>query len=442
MKKHLRKTAVFILICMTLALASTSGVAGRTAADINEEIRLAEARAARLEEENRQREQQIRAAQGDAAQLHQLRTLVERQIEGVRDRINELDGMIMLQQEAIAGKQFEIERLENRIADAELEVILREDKIVLLEAENEENLARFGQLVKNNYMTGTYGYLDILMKSGDFYDMIVRVDVLQKAAERNNEFMNNLLNTIREQEREIRELEVLKRQLDSDRITREAEKTELEIQLEKLNSDMDLLDAEMDAEQEKLRSYVGEIAGIQDNINSMFRRVNATNAEIEELERLTTQLIKERQNLDRPNFSGDGFIWPLEERFQRITDTFGWTSSFGGRNHGGIDIGNAGINGASIYSIQSGTVIRAVESNSNAGYGSHVIVDHGGGVASLYAHMQFGSVAVSEGQDVVVGQMLGRVGSTGWSTGPHLHFEIHVNGVRVNPLGYNYTFMY
>ncbi|MDR2531237.1 MAG: M23 family metallopeptidase [Oscillospiraceae bacterium] len=174
----------------------------------------------------------------------------------------------------------------------------------------------------------------------------------------------------------------------------------------------------------------------------MYVRVNATNAEIEELERLTTLLIKERQNLERPNYSGDGFIWPLEERFQKITDHFGWTTSFGGRNHGGTDIGNAGINGASIYAIQSGTVIRAVESSSNSGYGSHVIIDHGGGVASLYSHMIFGSVTVSERQDVVVGQVIGKVGSTGFSTGPHLHFEIHVNGVRVNPMGFNYTFMY
>jgi murein DD-endopeptidase MepM/ murein hydrolase activator NlpD len=319
--------------------------------------------------------------------------------------------------------------------------MFREVKIQKLEAENEENLIKFGELIRSNYMTGTYGYLDILMKSGDFYDMVVRVDVLQKAAERNTEFMDDLLGAISEQEREITELEALKTRLEGFIKNLEKEKDEFEVQLAKLYEDMDLLDAEMNAERAKLLGYAGELAEIQGQIDGMFRRYNATNQEIEELENLTSMLIKERQNLDRPNYSGDGFIWPLESRFQMITGTFGWCTWRNGW-HRAIDVGNAGINGASVFAIQSGTVIRATESNARTGYGSHVIIDHGGGVASLYAHFQFGSVAVKENDTVVVGQMLGRVGSTGFSTGPHLHFEIHVNGERVNPLGYNYTFMY
>ncbi|MCL2638130.1 MAG: M23 family metallopeptidase [Oscillospiraceae bacterium] len=172
----------------------------------------------------------------------------------------------------------------------------------------------------------------------------------------------------------------------------------------------------------------------------MYRQFNATNEELEELERVTAQLIKELQNLNRPNYSGDGFVWPLDEKFQRITCGFGWDAGWS-RWHRAIDVGNAGINGGNIYSIQSGTVIVAVESNSRSGYGSYVVVDHGGGYTSLYSHMQFGSVRVSVGQEVKVGQVLGLVGSTGLSTGPHLHFEIRVNGEAVNPLDFKYSYV-
>ncbi|MCL2108901.1 MAG: M23 family metallopeptidase [Oscillospiraceae bacterium] len=101
--------------------------------------------------------------------------------------------------------------------------------------------------------------------------------------------------------------------------------------------------------------------------------------------------------------------------------------------HHGIDVGNSGINGANIYAVQSGTVIIATWSG---GYGNYIVIDHGGGVSTLYAHMQTGSMRFSAGDTVVQGDVIGLVGSTGWSTGPHLHFEVRENGSAVNPWGY------
>ncbi|MCL2019457.1 MAG: peptidoglycan DD-metalloendopeptidase family protein [Oscillospiraceae bacterium] len=440
MKKYIRMAVLFLVVCLTLTLASTGGVSGRTEADINEEIRQAEERAARLEAENKAREGQIIDMQGDRSKLEAYKALIEQNVTGVTARMNELNGIIDLQWEAIYAKQAEIVRLEERIADAEAEVLLREDKIEKLEAENKENLKKFGQIVKNNYMTGSYSFFDILMDSSDFYDMIVRYMVLQKAAERNTEFMNDLLKTIAEQESEIEELEKLQERLAADIIRCEEDKASLEEELAELYERMKELDVEMAAEQTKLYGYAGEIAELQSAINNMYSRYNATNAEIEELEKLTTELIKQKQNLNMPSFADDGFIWPLDSGFQKITCSYGWDSWRNGW-HRAIDVGNAGINGANIYAIQSGVVLKATEGY-GGGYGSHVIIDHGGGVASLYAHMIYGSVTVTEGQTIEVGHILGKVGSTGWSTGPHLHFEIHVNGERVNPLEYAYTYYY
>lgn len=440
MKKYIRLIALILCACVIAPLLFTGTVSGLTEEDINRRLKEIEERAAWLEAQNSARELEIAAIQGDRNEERRKQVLIEQSIAAVNERIALLNEGIKLQQEAIATKEAQINALEERIADAELEIILREHKIELLEAENDENLEKFGQLIRNNYMTGSLGMVDILLDSGDFYEMIVRADVLQKAAERNTDFMYDLLAAMKAQEREIEELEQLKLRLQSDIELCELEKAELEVELAALNESMAELEREMDAEQEKLRLQAGEVAALQTQIDGMYRQFNATNEELEELERVTAQLIKELLNLNRPNYSGDGFVWPLDERFQRITCGYGWDAAWS-RWHRAIDIGNAGINGANIYSIQSGTVIVAVESNSRSGYGSYVVVDHGGGYTSLYSHMQFGSVRVSVGQEVTVGQVLGLVGSTGLSTGPHLHFEIRVNGEAVNPLDYSYSFV-
>ena len=143
------------------------------------------------------------------------------------------------------------------------------------------------------------------------------------------------------------------------------------------------------------------------------------------------QEIKNRQETPpTPATSGD-YIWPCSARY--ITSPFGKRTSPGGigsRNHKGVDIGAS--YGSSIYATKAGTVI--VSSYDAGGYGNYVQIDHGGGNYTLYGHMS--SIAVSVGQKVSKGQTIGYVGSTGNSTGPHLHWEVTVNGVRQNPLNY------
>ncbi|MDQ3708049.1 MAG: M23 family metallopeptidase, partial [Actinomycetota bacterium] len=127
--------------------------------------------------------------------------------------------------------------------------------------------------------------------------------------------------------------------------------------------------------------------------------------------------------------SSSGFLWPADGV---KTSDFGWRTHpiFGtGRLHSGIDIGAA--YGSPISAAASGTVVSA---GTMSGYGNVVVLDHGGGIATLYAHQS--SVAVGTGQAVQRGQTIGYVGSTGYSTGPHLHFEVRVSGTPVDPMGY------
>ena len=121
--------------------------------------------------------------------------------------------------------------------------------------------------------------------------------------------------------------------------------------------------------------------------------------------------------------SAAGLIWPVNAP---ITSPFGWRW---GRMHTGIDLGAA--YGTPIAAAASGSVIYA---DWLGGYGNLTVIDHGGGLATAYAHQS--RIAVSVGESVAQGQIIGYVGSTGHSTGPHLHFEVRVNGQPVDPLGY------
>ncbi|HXG36749.1 MAG TPA: peptidoglycan DD-metalloendopeptidase family protein [Dehalococcoidia bacterium] len=125
-----------------------------------------------------------------------------------------------------------------------------------------------------------------------------------------------------------------------------------------------------------------------------------------------------------PAASATGFIWPFSGPL---------SSPFGdGRGHAGIDIDGFGRHGAPVVAAASGTVV--LVSYLGYGYGYHIIISHGNGVETLYAHLS--DIYVSQGQSVAAGEAIGAVGCTGYCTGTHLHFEIRIGGVAVNPLNY------
>ena len=192
--------------------------------------------------------------------------------------------------------------------------------------------------------------------------------------------------------------------------------------------------AELDAQRKEAIALVNEI-------NSNENEYKATLDELDkEEERIQAMIVKKSkelaaqqaaQNGGPSNAALGGYIWPVSSRY--ITSTFGGRASPGGigsTNHKGVDIGRVGYT-SEIYAAKAGTVIVSQYSSS---YGNYVVVSHGSGNTTLYAHMS--SRKVSVGAYVNQGDVLGITGSTGHSTGPHLHFEITENGTRINPLNY------
>ena len=202
--------------------------------------------------------------------------------------------------------------------------------------------------------------------------------------------------------------------------------------LEKNRADLQVL---FDESEKLLGELQSEEKKAKDKIDQNDAQIKALDAQIkkyyEEQKRLEEQRRKEAEAKNQPyvpvNPVHNGkFIWPLPG-YSKITSDF-YDTADRSHMHGAIDIAGAGVYGARIVASAPGTIIHA---GWYGGYGNCVIIDHGNGVSTRYGHMS--TVAVSKGQKVSQGQTIGNVGSTGNSTGPHLHFEYRVNEKIHNP---------
>ncbi|MDR2647466.1 MAG: M23 family metallopeptidase [Oscillospiraceae bacterium] len=130
------------------------------------------------------------------------------------------------------------------------------------------------------------------------------------------------------------------------------------------------------------------------------------------------------------NPSAQGFVWPTPT-LKQVTSPYGYRRS---GFHTGVDISGSGASGKLVVAAKDGRV--EMINRSGSGYGNQIVINHGNGVKTRYAHLYSGSISVSVGDSVIAGQPIARVGSTGNSTGPHLHFEVIINGSTQNPMNY------
>ncbi|HWR42464.1 murein hydrolase activator EnvC family protein [Sporomusa sp.] len=278
-------------------------------------------------------------------------------------------------------------------------------------AKVEKNLAERSQVLNKRmrdiYKNGQVNYLDVLFGAADFADFTTRADLLKRV-------VNQDLTLVAQVKAE-RELVVQKRaELERDK----AAIAELKQQAtaKKL-----VIEARKSEREKVLDSAVSE----RDTAERAYQELMDTSRQIEQMIRN----IQSGGKASGPAGGSGALMWPASGP---ITSPFGWRTHpiFGTqRFHSGIDIG--ADYGDSILAADSGTVIF---SGWMGGYGKAVIIDHGGGISTLYAHNS--ELLVEEGARVQKGQLISRCGSTGYSTGPHLHFEVRENGSPVSPMGY------
>ncbi len=400
-----------------------------------------EALAEQYKEASERLEKEIDGLAGDIEDNEYAMGLIEQQIANYETEIENYGDLITATQQKISDKEYEIFTIGLAIDDKETEIKLTREEIARLEDENEANLKKFAKLIRALYMNDASDNLPILDGSDDWYDFFVYVDVVQNISSQNMDFMNALLDDIHACEDMIVKLNNDIAQLNADKDNLRDQKTALEKEMADLEAKKTEVQGISDERYNKLTEYAQYNKNLEWQIYSKRSEVDDYEAQIEETNKIIEQIIREKQAAlaGGYDYSSDGFRWPLDIKYQYITTYFGYDAWRGG-SHYGIDVGNAGIGGANIYAAQSGVVITAYnDSGWHGGYGNYVTIDHGGGLSTLYAHCY--STVVTEGQYVEKGDVIGYVGTTGWSTGNHLHFETRVNGVAQNPFGYSYEYV-
>ena len=320
-----------------------------------------------------------------------------------------------------------LQSIQTKQAEINAQIAQTQNEIVKMEAYLKTRQDVLNRRVRAIYMHGQLNYLEVILGANSFSDFANRVELLKRVIRSDY----NLILEIQKQKAAIEakkaQLEEDKRQLDA--LAAEAEKTRQEI-------------AKKKAEQQKV------LDAAKNNKAAAAQMEQDLNAQLASVRNLIQQRLAAaeaaRQAAQQQAASDDEGGGGSDDNYVQGTGAMGWpcsgpiTSPFGYRTHPifGTTIFHAGIDigvdyGTPIHAADSGVV---VYSGWISGYGNAVIIDHGGGISTLYGHNQ--SLAVSEGQSVSKGSVIAYAGSTGNSTGPHCHFEVDVNGSPVNPMGY------
>ncbi len=345
---------------------------------------------------------------------------LENNMAAIRAEIEKLDRELIEQRRKVREINDSINSTEKEIRD-------KEQEIAETEAYLEEQTGYLENRMVALYQRGNVGYLEVLFSATSFSDFISRFNFLRTMVE--------------DDVRLVEEIKVKKEFLETEKVEQVKRRDRLVTMRTEAVSIQKSIEGKM-AEQRKLNEQ-------------LHRDVQLTKAYIDELEKASQEVerqIKEmlerlaRENASRGEATGT-FTWPVPGYGAGwITSPYGWrTHPITGLRafHTGIDVGiprnrweaSPTFNGSpvNVVAADGGVVVFAGFNQSvNFGYGLYIIVDHGGGVMTLYAHLN--RFLVQVGQSVAKGQPIGTVGSTGNSTGPHLHYEVRVNGQHVNPM--------
>lgn len=373
----------------------------------------------------------------------------EKEIEGIRSDKNSLLEQKKLLDEKINLYNDQIALLETTIAGLDTDIAQCEAEIASLETERAEKYETFKQRVRVMYEDGATSYLSVVLSADSISDFLDRVELVSAVFASDKELMSELETLMEEIELKQTELEndraesvAMRQTLDTARTELLAEQAEAEVMLAgfeegeyenaALVEEYERLWQEAMAREERLSKELEEQKRKEEEARKKAEEERLKQLE-EEARKKAEEEAKRREEEEEKQNQNRTFIWPTPG-FTWVTSEFGYrthpVTGQPNKFHNGIDIG--AYAGSPIKSIAAGTV---VTSQYDSIYGNMIKIDHGNGIISMYAHMNARS-KYKVGDTVSQGTVLGYVGTTGLSSGYHLHFTIYKNGTAVDPLSY------
>lgn len=332
----------------------------------------------------------------------------------------------------LAGTQAKIDELDRQVTELEGNIKVTQQELTEAQAEQDKQYASMKTRIKFMYEHSNDSILDVLFGSQSFSDVINKVEYIHNVSEYDRNKLNEFVELRQAAEAKKAELESEKEVLEETKSKAESEKSSIVKLQDDKTREIDSYNSKIAAGEAELAGMQADMAGIQKAIQAEENNIAAIEAKIKQQEEEARKKAEASGTSYVTKTVGDiSFTWPCPSS-SRVTSGFGSRSSpteGASTSHKGIDIGAS--TGSSVVAAADGTVVIATYS---ASAGNYVMLSHGGGVYTVYMHMS--SIAVSSGQTVSKGSTIGAVGSTGYSTGPHLHFGIRINGSYVDPLGY------
>ena len=416
MKESIQKTVALIIVFIIITYSSCS--VASTLSD--------------LEDEQSSVSEEIDETEED---LEEITTEKSETLEQVETLISE-----------ISEYQKEIEEIEEEIEELQANIEEAEEQIAQDEKEYEEQQEALNERLVAMYKTGETSYLDFMLSSTSLVDFISSYYLVSQITDYDTKMLQQLEEHRQKIEDEKNELEANKAELE----TAETELEEKQSELETAKAEKEEYAEQLSEEEQELEEKIQELQDTNDELDSKIAAAQEKIAAAKAAAEAVAAAAAASESSSSSSSSGYsssaisgtessyGLIWPVLSKYSITT---GWYYS-NGSVHGAVDFSGSGISGTPVYAAADGYVVEATSLINSSGnyysYGNYIFIAHYNGLYTLYAHLS--SMVVSEGDTVTQGQVIGYVGSTGNSTGPHLHFEVRTGSgsysERVNPINY------
>lgn len=369
----------------------------------------------RLNQKNAQAQKEIDKLAKEKADTEEYVAALDKKIQIIRDQLNALN-------KQASELQASINQVEQSIASNEAQMQEIQNQIDKKQAEFDKIYSEYCQRLRAMYVSGHASNLEVLLTSSDISAILTRSEMIRSISRRDSNTLNELTKKMEEIEKDKAALEIKRVELNEN-------KEKLQSQKEKLNSNI----SQVSSAKAELDSQIAEANAAMDRIKSdtkiYYEKIVDNN---EEIAKIRAEILANNNSNSGGGSSGSGgggtgrLRYPTDSR----TISAGFPRYPSGSYHSGVDFPVP--KGSNVYAADSGTVI--IAKNLNYSYGHYLVIDHGNGLSTLYAHNS--SLLVGVGAHVSKGQVIAYSGDTGNSTGPHCHFEVMINATPVNPMNY------